>query len=661
MAYGRLDVFWPDGKFDTFTLDEANVTVGRSPGNVIALDTDTISRYHFHIVYEDGQVYLVDLDSANGTFMDGGKVNGNERYPLRGGEEIQIGHLRMLFHALDETPTVPITSAVEDTQRIEKETRDFKIEVQVPDIAVTPGSYTSFEVMIANTGPENQTYTVEVSGLPDSWVRINRPQLEVESQDNETVVVNVKPLRRSDSAPGDYRAKVTVRPLAKPDAALEAEVKVAVQPFSGFGMALGAKRLGRGEHFRLHLHNQGSAPLPLQIMGRDLGHNLEFSVHPHQVNVGAGQRVQVQLDVKSQRKRLFGPIEEVPFDIVVRSIDLPKFTAATRGYFIDKPPFSLLLVGIMGIMGLFALALVAFGVLLLSRPPSPPAIASFIVNNGTLQVPQGQPVVLQWTVNNADSLVVNADGRPLITDIDPETRRMELETGNLTGEIRLSLVAENRGGTTSESRTLRVYQSVGINSFTYTPQQVVRNVVQTITFTWDAPGATSTSLSTVPGFQTINRQTNSVQITGLARENFTVTLTAEDDFGNVQQQTINVQLVNPECTSNQDRVNLYLAPNNTLTPVNSIPRGTVMVVDGRDQSGQWLRITQSSGIPVWAQRVNFNCSTNFNVEDLVTVVVEGNPPTNITPPLRTTTPVPAATVTTAPTPIGTPTVDPTGN
>ncbi|HVU13548.1 MAG TPA: FHA domain-containing protein, partial [Phototrophicaceae bacterium] len=84
MAYGRLDVFWPDGLFKTYVLSDATVSIGRSSGNTIALESDTLSRYHDSITYKDGEVRLTDLGSANGTFVDGVRLAANQPHTLYG-------------------------------------------------------------------------------------------------------------------------------------------------------------------------------------------------------------------------------------------------------------------------------------------------------------------------------------------------------------------------------------------------------------------------------------------------------------------------------------------------------------------------------------------------------------------------------------------------
>src|SRR5574341_560558 len=116
MAFGRLDVFWPDGRVETFILEGASVSVGRQSSNTVALDTETISRYHFSLTYENDQAYITDLDSANGTFVDGVRIKSNEPVLLDGVEEIQAGHLRMIYHPMDDSPTLPMSAITYETQ-----------------------------------------------------------------------------------------------------------------------------------------------------------------------------------------------------------------------------------------------------------------------------------------------------------------------------------------------------------------------------------------------------------------------------------------------------------------------------------------------------------------------------------------------------------------
>src|SRR5690349_12029599 len=164
-AYGRLDVYWPDGLFRTFPLTEASISVGRSSGNTIMLDNSTISRYHVSLTRNGELAFITDLDSANGTYVDGVKLTSNTQHPLGGGEEIQIGNLRMIYHHIDEEDPTQLMSPVDETtQRVELSLPEFNIDVHNPAQSVAPGAQISVEVSIGNTSDEEQRYTIEVSG-----------------------------------------------------------------------------------------------------------------------------------------------------------------------------------------------------------------------------------------------------------------------------------------------------------------------------------------------------------------------------------------------------------------------------------------------------------------------------------------------------------------
>jgi pSer/pThr/pTyr-binding forkhead associated (FHA) protein len=68
----------------------AEVTVGRGGGCQIALPDDTyVSTLHARVFQRDGQAYVEDLGSTNGTYVNGGRVT--SPVPLRRGDRLQVG------------------------------------------------------------------------------------------------------------------------------------------------------------------------------------------------------------------------------------------------------------------------------------------------------------------------------------------------------------------------------------------------------------------------------------------------------------------------------------------------------------------------------------------------------------------------------------------
>lgn len=142
MAYARLDIYWPDGKIESYLLEASTVTVGRDPDNTIVLDTETISRHHFSITHTSSSTYLNDLESENGVVIDGKPLKSYEAHMLEGVEELQVGILRVVYHPMDENVTVPMKSADFDTQRSSANT-EFAVQIDVNQVDVWPASSAS--------------------------------------------------------------------------------------------------------------------------------------------------------------------------------------------------------------------------------------------------------------------------------------------------------------------------------------------------------------------------------------------------------------------------------------------------------------------------------------------------------------------------------------
>ncbi|GAC1427853.1 MAG: DUF3662 and FHA domain-containing protein [Chloroflexota bacterium] len=83
----------PNGR--RYDLEPGVVTLGRSLENMIALDDKRISRYHARLRYAGGHWTLSDLNSTNGTFVNGRQIK--QRTVLEG-DLISLGGLELTFH-----------------------------------------------------------------------------------------------------------------------------------------------------------------------------------------------------------------------------------------------------------------------------------------------------------------------------------------------------------------------------------------------------------------------------------------------------------------------------------------------------------------------------------------------------------------------------------
>jgi pSer/pThr/pTyr-binding forkhead associated (FHA) protein len=90
-------------------LFEGEITLGRSRGCGIVLADPCISRVHALVAVRSGRVYVQDLRSSNGTFVDGERIAGEQE--IREGDRIAIGNYDLVLHlgSVDEQPFEPST------------------------------------------------------------------------------------------------------------------------------------------------------------------------------------------------------------------------------------------------------------------------------------------------------------------------------------------------------------------------------------------------------------------------------------------------------------------------------------------------------------------------------------------------------------------------
>ncbi|WFB36545.1 FHA domain-containing protein [Kiritimatiellota bacterium B12222] len=101
----------PDGKITELLLADQPITVGRSPdADIITLD-ERASRMHCSVRIWDGEYYVKDLKSKNGTYLNHQKI---EMAKIKPGDKIRLGN--SILHVDDKkSPGTDTTiSSVQD-------------------------------------------------------------------------------------------------------------------------------------------------------------------------------------------------------------------------------------------------------------------------------------------------------------------------------------------------------------------------------------------------------------------------------------------------------------------------------------------------------------------------------------------------------------------
>ena len=81
--------------YESYSVQESTV-IGRSKKCDVYIPDPYLSKQHARIFFKDAEFYIEDLESTNGTLLNG-KTVGTRPLKLRDCDKISIGHLNFLF------------------------------------------------------------------------------------------------------------------------------------------------------------------------------------------------------------------------------------------------------------------------------------------------------------------------------------------------------------------------------------------------------------------------------------------------------------------------------------------------------------------------------------------------------------------------------------
>jgi pSer/pThr/pTyr-binding forkhead associated (FHA) protein len=86
-----------EGEWQIFTLSSKETLIGRGEDNDLILDHREVSRHHLRLSFIDNLFQITDLESSNGTQLDGISLSPQIPAPLRPGQMIQAGDFTLSF------------------------------------------------------------------------------------------------------------------------------------------------------------------------------------------------------------------------------------------------------------------------------------------------------------------------------------------------------------------------------------------------------------------------------------------------------------------------------------------------------------------------------------------------------------------------------------
>lgn len=102
------------------------ITIGREEDNAIQLNDERVSRFHGKVQEDGGRIILTDLESTNGTRVNGHPI---QMHVLRIGDQVSIGRCLLLFGSAGE-----IEQHVQKRQNIIHDGNDGTVSNETDDL-----------------------------------------------------------------------------------------------------------------------------------------------------------------------------------------------------------------------------------------------------------------------------------------------------------------------------------------------------------------------------------------------------------------------------------------------------------------------------------------------------------------------------------------------
>ncbi|MEL6148211.1 MAG: FHA domain-containing serine/threonine-protein kinase [Chloroflexota bacterium] len=311
----NLLVMMPTGEQQNVSFTERFAVVGRDQQAALHLPQETISRRHMQIDLDrNGNVFITDLGSVNGTYLDGVRLIPHERTRWNSRQYVQIeGYLLQIQDlAGEEASVVPVAS---DTQQIVqmlgeldrdrvKPSVHIDISPSVVYLELEKPQYVRLEVHVRNT--PTAYYTIHAKpgpGIDDRWYTLPAGHL---IQDGEThtfdMLLSMPPTGTTGNTTREIAIEVSSDRAEIPTA--YRILKVRVVSYTRYVVALRPNEVShhRRRRNQVVIRNEGNQQdtFTIEVEAPD---TLEVETSRDQVTIPAGETQSVGLRFKPRKRR----------------------------------------------------------------------------------------------------------------------------------------------------------------------------------------------------------------------------------------------------------------------------------------------------------------------------------------------------------------------
>jgi hypothetical protein len=310
----HLMVLSPDGVKTPVSFNKTPIIVGRAKDADLPLDQKSISRKHLRIESEQNTIYVTDLGSSNGTYLDSYKLKAGERTAWDASKRLLVeGFVLQMAQpsaAVAAAPPLPVSIRTTEVKELldhlqeQRKAPHVAVSASPKVVYVEMGKPQTIWVTVRPEDAPSAVYEVRVApgpGIDTRWYTVSAPKMIASGQTEIFEIVIAAP---SIDVVGGLKYEMIIEVAAdNPQIPSAAQVvKLSVVPFMRFNIALTPNEVSHARRRKagIIITNSGNyvEAFTIQVQSPD---RLKVQPKVKQLELQAGQFKTVPLRFKPTR------------------------------------------------------------------------------------------------------------------------------------------------------------------------------------------------------------------------------------------------------------------------------------------------------------------------------------------------------------------------
>ena len=175
---------------------------GQAPTVDVQLSNPYVSRRHFQLRNQDGVFYITDLDSTNGTYLNGERLTPNEERRLRDQDSISLAEDQLVLRFADPVKTARIATRPQDGELV-VDVGAREVRIRGTRLTLPSKEFDILALLYGNRGNAVRRDEIGAVGWPE------RPDGDVTDEEIDQYISRLR--RRIEENPARPKLIVTIR------------------------------------------------------------------------------------------------------------------------------------------------------------------------------------------------------------------------------------------------------------------------------------------------------------------------------------------------------------------------------------------------------------------------------------------------------------------